>query len=68
MADPKSNRLRGARRIVAAPLGDSRAASQMQVRRPIYRATVNRAAAFGSALDLFRDALARHSPSSARRP
>jgi tetratricopeptide (TPR) repeat protein len=45
-----------------------RTASQMQVRRPIYRTSINRALAFGSALDPLRDALAGRSPSMARRP
>lgn len=43
-----------------------RTASQMQVRRPIYRTSVNRAAAFGSALDPLRDALAGRSASLVR--
>ena len=33
-------------------------ASRLQVRQPIYRTSVNRAAAFGVALDPLRDALA----------
>ena len=42
----------------------ARTASQMQVRRPIYRTSINRALAFGAALD----ALAGCSPSMACRP
>jgi hypothetical protein len=37
-----------------------RTASRLQVRQPIYRTSVNRAAVFGAALDPLRDALAGH--------